>query len=201
MALGATAWIAMPVVGAGIGYVTNRLAVKMIFRPVEPRRVLGLRVQGLIGRRQEELAASIGRVVGHHLVSHGDVVAAVGELDVEGLVDRAIERGLARKVAELRRMPLLGGFLTDERVADLRHAIVRGLVKDPDSLLVELERALEDGLDVPAIVTRKVREFPVERLEALILEVAGRELRAIELFGGLLGFLVGLGQAALLHVI
>ncbi len=191
----------MPLVGGAIGYLTNHLAVRMIFRPIEPRRFLGLRLQGLIGRRQGELAASIGRVVGSHLVKHEDVVAALSTLDVETLVDRAIERGLARKVAELRRIPLVGGMLTDQRVADLRRSFTAGLLRDSEGLVEEFERAVEQGLDVQAIVTRKVAEFPIERLEALILEVASRELAAIELLGGLLGLLVGLAQATLLHLL
>ena len=167
----------MPLVGGAIGYLTNHLAVRMIFRPIEPRRFLGLRLQGLIGRRQGELAASIGRVVGSHLVKHEDVVAALSTLDVETLVDR-----------------LVGGMLTDQRVADLRRSFTAGLLRDSEGLVEEFERAVEQGLDVQAIVTRKVAEFPIERLEALILEVASRELAAIELLGGLLGLLVGLAR-------
>ncbi|MEL6714072.1 MAG: DUF445 family protein, partial [Planctomycetota bacterium] len=59
-------WLLLPLVGALIGYGTNRLAVRMIFRPIEPVRILGFRVQGLIGRRQAEIARSIGGVVGDH---------------------------------------------------------------------------------------------------------------------------------------
>ena len=80
----------------------------------------------------------------------------------------------------------------------MRRSLSRRLLSDSDSLVEEFERAIEEGLDVQEIVTRKVEEFPVEKLEALILEVASKELRAIELLGGLLGALIGLGQAALL---
>ncbi len=201
MSLSTTAWITMPLVGGAIGYLTNRLAVKMIFRPIHPRRILGVRVQGLIGRRQEEIARSIGRVVGGHLIGHEDVVAAFESLDLERLVDGAVARGLEPRIADLRRLPLIGGFLTEERVADLRSQFVRALVDDRETLFSELERAIEEGLDVQDVVTRKVREFPVERLEALILEVAARELRSIELLGGLLGLLVGILQALLFHFV
>lgn len=201
MTLGATIWITMPLIGGAIGYLTNRLAVKMIFRPIEPRRILGVRIHGLIGRRQEELASSIGRVVGDHLVSHEDVVAALDGLDIAQLVDDAVARGLEPKIAELRQLPLVGSFLTEERVADLRSHFVKAMVDNKDSLTGQLEGAIEQGLDVREVVTRKVREFPVERLEALILEVCAKELRAIELLGGALGALIGLGQALLLTLL
>jgi len=190
----------MPLVGGAIGYVTNRLAVMMIFRPYQPRTILGMRFQGLVGRRQAELAESIGRVVGDHLIGHQDVVRALEKLDLERLVGTAIERGLQPKIDELRRLPFVGSFLTEERVRDLRTQFVRGLVDQGQGLVGEFERAVEEGLDVRGIVTEKVREFSVERLERLILDVASRELRTIEILGGVLGFLVGLVQAGMLSL-
>ncbi len=201
MELSPTIWITTPLLGGVIGYVTNYLAVKMIFRPIQPRRILGVRWQGLIGKRQSELAESIGRVVGEHLVRHEDIVEVFDALDVEGLTKKAIQRGLAPKVAELRRLPLVGGLLTEQRVADVEAALGRAFLENKELLYAEIERALEQGLDVRELVTEKVSRFPVERLEALVLEVARRELRAIEWLGGVLGFLVGLLQVGVLALL
>lgn len=198
MPLSAATWVAVPLVGAAIGYVTNRVAVAMIFRPVRPVRLLGLRLQGLVPRRQPELAQKIGRVVGGHLVQHADVVRALEGFDFEKLIGEVLDEALAPKVRELRQMPLVGAFLTDERVADLSGSIARGVARERELVLAKLEEALEQGLDVQAIVTEKVAAFPVEKLERLVLEVASRELRAIEVLGGVLGFLIGLGQVGLI---
>lgn len=198
MADGLTPWILLPGVGALIGYGTNYLAVRMIFRPVRPVRILGFTLQGLVPRRQRELAQSIGRVVGDHLFSHDDMVGALGKLDLGALVDSAFDKGLGQKIAELRAMPFVGAFLTDERVRDLRAAAVRGVMSRKDEVLAGVEAALRDGIDVHAVVEEKVAAFEVGRLEALILEVASRELRAIEVLGGVLGLAVGLVQAVIL---
>ncbi len=195
---GATPWIMLPGVGALIGYGTNYLAVRMIFRPVKPVRVLGMTFQGLVPRRQAELAKSIGRVVGDHLFSHDDMVGALGKLDLAALVESAFDKGLAPKIAEYQRMPFVGAFLTDERVKDLRAAAARGVLARKDEVLAGIEAAVRDGIDVHDIVERKVAAFEVQRLEALILEVASRELRAIEVLGGVLGLAVGLVQAVIL---
>ncbi len=192
-------WVILPAVGALIGYATNRLAVHMIFRPIEPKSILGFKVQGLIGRRQAELAKSIGAVVGDHLVRPEDLVGALEKIDLEEVVDRAFEQGLAPKIEELRRLPLVGGFLTDDRVADLRRHAVQGVIKNKASLAGALQKGLEDGVDVHELVESKVANFPVARIEQLVLQVAARELRSIEVLGGLLGGLVGLIQAVLLY--
>ena len=187
-------WITIPAIGAVIGWSTNWLAVKMIFRPIEPRRFLGIRVQGLIGKRQQELAKAIGRVVGDHLVEHKDVLRALNKLDFTAVFQGVLDRGLAPKIAELRSLPLIGGFLTEARVADIRGSIVEGVMTHKEAVLDEIERGLAKGLDVPHLVETKVAAFAVEKLERLILDVASRELRAIEVLGGVLGALLGLVQ-------
>ena len=189
-------WITLPLIGAVIGLVTNWIAVKMIFRPLRPVNVLGLRLQGLVPRRQQELARSIGRVVGSHLVEHKDIVRGFEALDFDALLGKVIERGLAPKIQELRTLPLIGGFLTEARVDDVRRSIQNSILAHKQTSLDEIAAGLTRGLDVPQLVETKVAAFPVERLEALILEVSRRELAAITWLGGLLGAIIGLGQVA-----
>ncbi len=191
-------WITIPAIGALIGWSTNWIAVKMIFRPIKPRRFLGIRVQGLVARRQQDLAQAIGRVVGNHLVEHKDVVKSLNKLDFTGILNNVLDRGLGPKIQELRSLPLIGGFLTEARVGDIRQSIVDGIMKHKESVLDEVERGLSKGLDVPQLVEKKVAQFSVEKLESLILEVASKELKAIEVLGGVLGALIGLGQVAFL---
>jgi uncharacterized membrane protein YheB (UPF0754 family) len=194
MDVGLTTWIAVPLLGGVIGYLTNRIAVKMIFRPIRPVNLLGLRVQGLIGRRQQELAERIGTVVGDHLVRHQDIVEGFHKVDLEGLLGDVLERGLRPKIDELRNLPLIGGFLTPERIADLRGSLARGILTHRETILERLEEAVEQGIDIEHLVREKVAAFPVEKLESLVLQVASRELRAIELLGGVLGVLIGVLQ-------
>lgn len=189
-------WLTLPAIGALIGWGTNWLAVKMIFRPIRPVRFLGLRIQGLVGRRQPDLAKAIGRVVGNHLVEHKDVVKSLNKLDFSGVLNGVLDRGLGPKIQELRGLPLIGGFLTEARVAEIRSSIVAGIMDHKEVVLDEVEKGLAKGLDVPTLVERKVAAFAIEKLEKIILEVASRELRAIEVLGGVLGALIGLLQVS-----
>ena len=196
-----TVWIAVPLLGGVIGYVTNYIAVKMIFRPIRPVNVFGLKVQGLIGRRQRELARSIGDVVGDHLVQHEDIVRGFRDVDLQVLLGEVIEKGLAPKVEQLRNLPLIGGFLTPERINDLRNAIVQGVLDHRELILERLEQAVQQGIDVRELVSEKVAAFPVERLESLVLQVANTELRAIVWLGGLLGVVIGVIQVLVIWLV
>ena len=65
-------WILPPLLGALIGYVTNRIAIKMLFRPLNPKRFLGMRVPltpGVIPRNRYDLARTIARMVSEQLLS------------------------------------------------------------------------------------------------------------------------------------
>ena len=65
-------WILPPLLGAIIGYVTNRIAIKMLFRPLTPKRLLGVRVPltpGVIPRNRYDLARTIARMVSEQLLS------------------------------------------------------------------------------------------------------------------------------------
>ena len=69
-----------PLVGAFIGYLTNKIAIKMLFRPLEPWYIFGLRVPmtpGVIPAKRHELAENIGVMVGEHLLTARDIGTAL----------------------------------------------------------------------------------------------------------------------------
>ncbi len=65
-----------PILGGFIGYVTNYIAIRMLFRPLKAWRILGLRVPltpGIIPSKRGELAIKMGEMVGDHLLTADDV--------------------------------------------------------------------------------------------------------------------------------
>jgi uncharacterized membrane protein YheB (UPF0754 family) len=64
-----TAWWLLPILGVLVGYVTNWVALWMIYEPAEPRRFGPLRLQGLFIRRQPEVAEVYARIVADEIVT------------------------------------------------------------------------------------------------------------------------------------
>ena len=61
-----------PIVGGVIGYITNGIAIKMLFRPLKPLYLLGKPIpftQGIIPKERERIARSIGEVVARELIN------------------------------------------------------------------------------------------------------------------------------------
>jgi uncharacterized membrane protein YheB (UPF0754 family) len=59
---------------------------------------------------------------------------------------------------------------------------------------------LKDELNIKEIVMQRVASYKVETLEELIMEIAHREFRLVELYGALLGFIIGFIQLGLLYL-
>ncbi|MGP4843152.1 DUF445 domain-containing protein [Marinobacter sp. 1Y8] len=69
-------WI-LPAAGFAVGFVTNWLAINLIFRPLNPVNVFGLRIQGLFLRRQDEISEVWSRLVAEELLTVEKVADAM----------------------------------------------------------------------------------------------------------------------------
>ncbi|NOQ46875.1 MAG: DUF445 family protein, partial [Desulfobulbaceae bacterium] len=92
-----------PIIGAFIGYLTNRIAIRMLFRPLKPWHFAGLRVPmtpGVIPSKRHVLAENIGEMVGQHLLTGKDIGAALSEEPFQdhlyGIVDSRLREVLNR---------------------------------------------------------------------------------------------------------
>ena len=101
-------WTVPPVVGAIIGYVTNVVAIKMLFRPLAEVRVFGVRLPftpGILPRERRKLAESIGAMVERELFTPGVLRERLSNTEVREKMGSALggytEQMLERPVSEL----------------------------------------------------------------------------------------------------
>jgi uncharacterized membrane protein YheB (UPF0754 family) len=192
-----TPWIMLPVVGALIGYATNWLAIRMLFHPRKPT----WGVQGLLPHRQAELAKSVGDVVGNELVPVDDLLRGLDDVDLTPHLAELLDQAISAKLEDLRRIPLIGGLVTPERIAQIRDSVLRQL-KDKQPILMErFKQVVKERIDIRKIAEEKLGAFDLIRLENIVNRVANKEFRAIEFWGLVLGFIIGVAQAGLLAIL
>lgn len=133
---------------------------------------------------------------------------------------KIVEEELGRRVSLLRRM-LIDYILDDEAVyrivgdsistlADqivdslyVRTTIIQAMAQIPEHVGSSTQTAavnsfvtlLSERLDVRAILIKRLNALSNEAIEQLIMETAGREIRAIVWFGASIGLLVGILQS------
>ncbi|MDR2404531.1 MAG: DUF445 family protein [Spirochaetaceae bacterium] len=86
-------WSLPPLAGAVIGYVTNAIAIKMLFRPHRAIRIFGVRLPftpGILPRQRHKLADSIGAMVERELLTPEIIRARLMREDTRESVRAAV---------------------------------------------------------------------------------------------------------------
>ena len=189
----------MPVIAALIGWVTNYLAVKMLFHPKLPIRLMGISIQGVFPKRQGQLAEKLGALVDQELFSVEEVSKKIKELSTSprtmDQIGKRIERTIREKL--VKSFPMLSMFLSDGMVTKVTETFKEELRDFMAQSADDLSTKLERELDVRKMVREKVEAFSTEKLEEILVSLMKKEFRFIELVGALLGFIIGCLQVGL----
>lgn len=191
-------WILLPAVGALIGWFTNFVAIRMLFRPKKPVRLFGrLVLQGVLPRRQAELARVVGETVERDLLPVDELVES---LDLSGYQDDVIEavvRHVGRRIDQ--NLPDLLPLNVKRMIsAYARRVVGREAAAVLSEATLRIKERVRRDVKLGELVRQKMNQFDTDQLEKIVAKVAATELRAIEVLGAVLGFMIGLFQAALL---
>ena len=188
----------LPVVLAGLhGVLTNWLAVQLLLKPVKPIHVLGLRIQGLLPRRQADLAERISEAISREFLKEEDILTFLKKVDPAQAMRALVTAKWEEKVGEiLGSMSFLRMFVSEEKLASVRDRVADALAAEADQYTHLLVTSLENKIDLKETIRRNILAFDVQRLNKIIEDIGYRELNEIVLIGGALGVVIGLIQAA-----
>lgn len=195
------ALISIPVIAALIGYITNFIAVRMIFRPHKPTRLMGITFHGLVPKRQKEIAASLGAMIERDLFSQQDIHEALQSAETteeaSKFLSEQVELFAQRMISQ---NPMIGAFLQGPLLDQIKNLLQSQMTERFPQFMERVVERVEHRLDVSAIVQAKIEGFDLSKLESLIYEISARELKTIEVLGGVLGFIVGLLQVGIMLI-
>lgn len=185
-------------IGALIGWITNLIAIKLLFRPFQPIKipVLNFSIQGLIPKRRDEIASSIGNVIEQELLSFDELVDKVmGDNNIS-----QIKIAIKNKINEIIRDKLPS--IIPSFFKNMIHSYIDDFIeKDGDAIINDLIRKSLDkaskDISISEIVEDKIKAFEIEKIEEIIISIAKTELKHIEILGGVLGFIIGVVQGLL----
>jgi len=192
--------VLLPVAGVLVGYATNRLALRLIFEPVEPRTWFGVTFQGLFLRRQEEVAEVYCHVVTRDVLTlrnfidrmltgpRSDRTHALIHRHVGALVDESM--GVIRPAVELA--------VGREELAQLNVAAERRAVTLSAASLDDPAFNAERAAIVEVQMRERMVEMSPEEFAGMLRPVFREDELTLVLVGAALGGLAGLAQALLL---
>lgn len=171
-------------VGALIGYCTNYIAIKMLFRPQKPIYVFGKKLPftpGVIPKNKSRIAAAVGKAVGQNLFTNQDIVNAITE--------SGLKNNLSEKVMDT-------AFNSDSSIKDYivkyyskkpdenNDIVQTELSKEVDYDVSDFDDVIDEAIDydkiknkVSDVITSKILgAFEKIDLNAMVSQIAGKTL-------------------------
>ncbi|HXB06805.1 MAG TPA: DUF445 family protein [Puia sp.] len=186
----------IPFISAFIHWLTIWMALKLLFHPRHPKKILGFTLHGVFPKRQQQIAESLGRIVGQELLSFGDIEQAITHPDnvsrILPLAEEHIDHFLRVRLKE--QMPMIAMFIGDKTIGQLKTVFMKELEELFPVIMKNYVANLRQDLDLERIVVEKIAGFSADRLEVMLNEFLTKEFRFVEIIGAVLGFLIGLLQ-------
>jgi len=187
----------LPAFGLIVGLLTNWLALKMIFEPVEPRHLLcGITLQGLFLRRQPEVSKEYGKVVARHVLSARYLIPAIitGRCSdtLFELVHRHVQVSCDNYVGPAGTVvKLVSG---KEKFTRCKQMVGDRLVESLEDTMTHVERYIDSAMDLQNLIGDKLAKLPPSEFEDLLHPVFQEDEWKLVLMGGVLGAVVGFLQ-------
>jgi len=188
--------VIMVIISAAIGWITNWVAIKMLFRPHNEINLGLFKIQGLIPKRRAEIGIGIADVIQNELISIKDVIANIDREEfskrLNDLIDDVLEKNLKTKVKE--KFPVMQMFFSDKMAKEVSDSIKSIIMGNQEKIFEIFSNYAEENIDFSTIITDKISNFSLDKLEEIINGLAKKELKHIEVIGAILGAFIGLVQ-------
>ena len=185
--------LVMILISGAIGWITNWVAIKMLFRPHREINFGLFKIQGLIPKRKAEIGTGIASIIQNELISVKDVISNIDREEfskrLNSLIDDVLDKNLKKKVKE--KFPLLQMFFSDKVAKDVGNTIKDIVMENQEKIFEIFSNYAEENIDFEVIISDKISNFSLDKLEEIITLLAKKELKHIEVIGAVLGVLIG----------
>ncbi|EEO40075.1 PF04286 domain protein [Fusobacterium sp. CM21] len=189
-------FLVMILISGAIGWITNWVAIKMLFRPHKEINFGLFKIQGLIPKRRAEIGSGIANIIQNELISVKDVISNIDREEfskrLNALIDEVLDKNLKKKVKE--KFPFLQMFFTDKIAKDIGNTIKDIIMGNQEKIFEIFSNYAEENIDFEVIISDKISNFSLDKLEEIITFLAKKELKHIEVIGAILGMLIGAVQ-------
>ena len=184
-------WL-LPVGGFVVGFLTNWIAINLIFRPLRPRRILFWKVQGLFLKRQPEISDVWARLVAEELITvekvadamingrHGDRTRAIIQKHLRPLLDNSVVMKLTAQVT----VGMTG-------YTDLKKAMNQKAVLATHDVFSDPAFNRERAPVVASALAEQMKALGPEDFQDVLRPAFREEELQLMLVGGVLGLLAG----------
>lgn len=189
-------WWVLPLFGLIVGYATNWLALKLIFEPVHPISILGMKFQGLFIKRQVEVSTEYASMLANEIFTFDRIFAAIiNGPNKQKFIDLVSKHAKAAidDAAGLSR-PLIKFIGGEQNYENMKKIAVTKTIKDMPRSVKPVFSYAETAMDLNAIFRTKMINLSPPEFVGFLRPVFQEDELKLILVGAVLGMAAGFGQ-------
>lgn len=191
-------WL-LPLFGLCIGYLTNWLALKIIFEPKEPKKFGPITIQGLFLKRQHEVASHYGRLIAQEILTPKRLLVGIlegpGSDRVFQIVQKEIDEAVDQSIGSA--MPVVRMTIGTDKYQEMKLASIQhSMARLPDMLQLT-EDYVDRALRLENTLSYRLTKLSSTDFEGLLRPAFEQDEWMLILAGAVLGMLAGCGQLAI----
>ena len=189
--------ILVPFIAAFFGWFAGKMAVKLLFHPALPVRILGFTIQGVLPGKKDELARKLGNLVATELGTlSGGLGQKIADPEnfkkimpfVEGHIDQFL------RVRLVEKMPVIGMLIGEKTILDMKAIFTQELETLFPVIMNNYMNSLQTGVELEATIITRIQRISLAGLENSLNTILSKELRHLSILGAVAGFIIGLIQ-------
>ncbi|HUR65376.1 MAG TPA: DUF445 family protein [Chitinophagaceae bacterium] len=192
--------ILIPLISAFIGWITIRLLIKMLFHPRKPKKIFGIKFQGILPKKKQQFAEKIGSVVSNKFFSYADIEQKISDPQnlkkilpsIETHVDEFLQVRLSKE------MPMISMFIGDKTIHRMKETLLKEIELLFPKVMQQYAGDLKTQFNLEQIIISKLSAFSTDSLEKIFYQALSKELRLAGLMGALIGFIIGIVQVLII---
>ena len=186
----------IPFLAALIGWMINSLMIRLLFHPLNPIKIFGITISGIITGKRESIAKGLGKYVSEELFSFQVIEEKLtNPANIEKimpLVEEQIDHFLRLKLGE--QMPMISMFIGDKTIQQLKNIFMEELTTLFPNLINQYAKNLQSDLQLEQIISQKIMAIDLLETEKKIHQQFKKELSLFKLAGAFTGLIIGILQ-------
>lgn len=189
-------WWILPLCGLLVGYVTNYLALKLIFKPLNPIKIGNITIQGMFIKRQVEVAEEYSSMVTSRILTIENIfeyiIRGPGSVKLALIVQKQIEHTIEETAGLLKS--LVDISMGSQLFVHIRNIACFRFMQELPMNIRHVFGYAENALNLKQILRDKMVELSPVEFEAFLHPVFKEDETTLILIGALLGGIAGLLQ-------
>lgn len=186
-------WI-LPAAGFFVGYLTNWIAIKLVFSPREPTKIGPMTVQGLFHKRQNEVAEAFGWTVATRVLNADNIVSTVMEGDGATRMNEIVEHRVGDLIAKYEAHPMAKLVLPEDQRPALRTEVLDRIKSEWPKPGGFFHTFAGEAVDLQGELERRMKALDRESYEGVLRPAFQQDEWKLIAAGAVLGTVAGLLQ-------